>query len=266
MERVMAGCCQFGVLPGDIDGNLGIVERKVADYAKAGCQLLVLPEMWSCGFPYPVLRAMAERTPGVLRRMQEWAGDFGITLVGSLPELDTGTVYNTSMVVDASGDVAGVYRKVHLFSLLGEHLHFGRGGSLLVCDTAAGRIGVMICYDLRFPELARRLALNGAEILCVSAQWPSPRIGHWSLLLRARAVENQLFVVGCNGSGVEGELQYGGASAIVSPLGTVLCEAGSEDAATLAYLDFDEMIAFRQHIPCLADRVPELYGLAGEKP
>lgn len=266
MKTVMAGCCQFGVLPGDVDGNLAIVERKVADYAAAGCRLLVLPEMWSCGFPYPVLRAMAERTPEVLRRMQGWAGEHGITLVGSLPELDGDTVYNTSTVVDASGEIAGAYRKVHLFSLLGEHLYFGRGGSLLVCDTSAGRLGVMICYDLRFPELARRLALDGAEIICVSAQWPGPRIEHWSLLLRARALENQLFVVGCNGSGVEGELLYGGASAVVSPLGAVLAEAGGEDPVTLASLDFDEMVGFRRRIPCLTDRVPELYGLAGEKP
>ena len=263
MKTVMAGCCQFGVLPGDIDGNLAIVERRLAEYAKEDCRLVVLPEMWSCGFAYPLLRAMAERTPEVLRRMRAWARDRGTVLVGSLPEVDGDTVYNTSTVVDASGEIAGSYRKVHLFSLLGEHLHFGRGGSLLVCDTAVGRIGVMICYDLRFPELARRLALDGAEILCVSAQWPRARIEHWSILLRSRAIENQLFVVGCNGSGVEGDLRYGGASAVVSPLGTILAEAGARDGTTLASMDFTEMAAFRQRIPCLTDRVPEVYGLGG---
>ncbi|NLI33506.1 MAG: carbon-nitrogen family hydrolase [Deltaproteobacteria bacterium] len=261
MKTVTAGCCQFDVIPGDVDRNMSAVESRLPRFAGAGCNLLVLPEMWSCSFPYPTLPEMAARTPEILRRVEEWAASYGMVLVGSLPEAGDGQIYNTSFVVDATGKVAGKYRKAHLFSLLGEHLHFGRGESPLVCSTIAGSIGVMICYDLRFPELARRLALDGAEILCVSAQWPRERIDHWSALLRARAIENQLFVVACNGSGTENRLQYGGSSSIISPTGTVLAGETPDGDPPLAALDFSEMENFRQRIPCFADRVPKVYGL-----
>lgn len=263
MKRITAGCCQFDVFPGDVDRNMSLVESRLPQFAEAGCNLLVLPEMWSCSFAYPTLREMAARTPEVLRRVEEWAAGYGMVLVGSLPEAADGQNYNTSFVVDATGKVVGKYRKAHLFSLLGEHLHFGRGESPLVCSTAAGSIGVMICYDLRFPELARRLALDGAEILCVSAQWPRERIDHWSALLRARAIENQLFVVACNGSGTENGLQFGGSSSIISPTGAVLVGETPDGDSPLAVLDFTEMETFRQRIPCFVDRVPKVYGLDG---
>jgi predicted amidohydrolase len=128
-----------------------------------------------------------------------------------------------------------------------------------------GLLGIMICYDLRFPELARRLALDGAEILCVSALWPMERIEHWALLLRSRAVENQMFVLGCNGCGTEENLRYGGASAIVSPTGTVLARGGSEEEGIQSFLDPESMVAFRRQIPCFADRRPAAYGEEGEK-
>lgn len=261
MRKIIAGYCQFPVLPGDIEGNVRTVESRLPVYAKSGCRLLVLPEMWSCNFVYSQLLAMAERTPEVIERMSLWTREYGMVIVGSLPEVDQGVVYNTSYVLDPKGEVIGEYRKIHLFSLHGEHLHFGRGGAPLVCSTELGRVGVMICYDLRFPELARRLALSGAEIICVSALWPKVRIDHWSILLRSRAIENQLFIIGCNGSGADGTMEFGGASAVVSPTGVLLAEASTDGSPALAVMDSDELGAFRERIPCFEDRVPKAYGL-----
>ena len=211
---------------GDVDANLACVEMLIAGFAGEGVDLLVFPEMWSCAFPNAVLGTMAGKTPMVLDRLAQWAAGYGMVLVGSLPEADGGTVYNTSYVVERTGEIVGKYRKIHRFSFAGEDRHFGRGEETLVCSTSVGKLGIMICYDLRFPELARRLALDGAEIICISAQWPVPRIDHWSTLLRARAIENQIFVAGCNGCGREGKLQYAGRSAVVTPLGNVPAEAG----------------------------------------
>jgi predicted amidohydrolase len=157
--------------------------------------------------------------------------------------------------------VVGKYRKIHLFSLTGEPDQFERGRAPVVCETSVGRLGVEICYDLRFPELSRRLALDGAEILCFSALWPDTRIAHWSLLLRSRAVENQLFVMGCNGCGAEGNTQYGGASVIVSPTGTLLAEARQREEVIIARLNPAEMREYRRHIPCFADRLPGCYNI-----
>jgi predicted amidohydrolase len=131
----------------------------------------------------------------------------------------------------------------------------------LVCNTSVGRLGVEICYDVRFPELSRRLALDGAEIICVSALWPVARVQHWSLLLRSRAIENQLFVLGCNGCGIEGNTRYGGASVIISPLGRVLAEAHDSEEVLIARLDFREMVDYRRHIPCFSDRLPGIYNI-----
>lgn len=261
MVDAVLGFCQFDVEPGEISRNVKRVERALREFGDRGCRLVLLPEMWSCGFFYSALREMAGETPGIIERLQELAEELDLVVIGSLPELEGDCVYNTLSVIDSDGRLAGSYRKIHLFTFAEEQLYFTRGRAPLVCDTSVGRIGAMICYDLRFPELARRLALDGAEILCVPALWPDVRIGHWSLLLRARAVENQLFVMGCNGTGREGRLQYGGHSAIVSPLGTVLGEGGAKEETIAARAAPEEMIAYREQMRCFEDRLPGIYGI-----
>jgi predicted amidohydrolase len=261
MSHIVAGCCQFEVVTGAIDANLKRVGEMLPVFAAKGCRLLVLPEMWSCGFDYPVLPRMASETPVVLEHLTVWARQYQMVMVGSLPEAAEGTIFNTSYVVDATGRISGKYRKIHLFSLHHENEHFGRGAEPLVCATEAGLLGVMICYDIRFPELSRRLALDRAEILCVSALWPLSRIHHWSLLLRSRALENQCFVVGCNGSGKTADLQMGGASAVVSPTSMVLAEGIEQESQPVATLDMEEMVHFRKQIACFSDRREGIYNI-----
>jgi predicted amidohydrolase len=260
MRNIVAGCCQFSIKPGEVQHNCDTVERMLSELAARDCRLAVLPEMWSCSFPYPVLRDMAEKTPAILDRMRTAARDKRLVIAGSLPEARDGTIFNTSYLIDSTGEIAGKYRKVHLFSLYNEQRHFGGGRSAEVFSTSIGKIGLMICYDLRFPELARKLAIEGAEIICVSSLWPLVRIDHWSLLLRARAVENQLFIIGCNGCGAEKKITWGGASAIISPMGSALAEAGPGEQSILAVLDEREIIEFRKTIPCFEDRAPAVYG------
>jgi predicted amidohydrolase len=259
MLDTIAGCCQFAVKPGRVACNLETAERMMSELADAGCRLAVLPEMWSCSFPYPVLGDMAGKTPDILEKMRGIARNRRMVIVGSLPETDGKSIFNTSYLIDATGEIAGTYRKVHLFSHYYEHRHFAAGTSAKVFSTSVGRIGMLICYDLRFPEIARRLALDGAEIICVSAQWPTARIENWSVLLRARANENQLFVVGCNGCGVEGKITWGGSSAIVSPLGRVIAHAGPGEQVVSGAIEEREMTEFRKTIECFRDRVPAAY-------
>jgi omega-amidase len=261
MHDLIVGCYQMNIMPGDVSGNLGKIERILPQVKGEGCQLLVLPEMWSGGFAYSALQEMADSTPAVLEKLNEWAVEYRMVLVGSLPEAEGDKIYNTNYVVDTSGAVSGKYRKIHLFSLTSEHDYFERGQVPVVCDTGVGRLGIEICYDLRFPELSRRLALDGAEILCFSALWPVARIDHWSLLLRSRAIENQLFIIACNGCGFEGNTQYGGASAIISPTGKPLAEAHRGEETIIARLNFAEMMDFRRHIPCFSDRLPGMYNI-----
>ncbi len=259
MREIVAGCCQFSIKPGEVEHNCETAEGMLIELAAQECRLAVLPEMWSCSFPYPILREMAGKMPAILERMRKIARGKRLVIVGSLPEAVGKTIFNTSYLINSTGRIAGTYRKVHLFSLYNEQRLFGSGLSAQVFSTSIGKIGMMICYDLRFPELARKMALDGAEIICVSALWPLVRIEHWSLLLRARAIENQLFVVGCNGCGAEEKITWGGASAIISPLGSVLAQAGPGEQRILGTLNPSEMSEFRKTIPCFDDRAPEVY-------
>ncbi|HEX8960062.1 MAG TPA: carbon-nitrogen family hydrolase [Geobacteraceae bacterium] len=257
-REIKAAAIQFNIKLGDIDANVDHVRNTVARLAGEGVQLAVLPEMWSCGFHYKELNELARRTPEVVEEMGRLSAVHGMVVVGSLPEPDGEKVCNTAYVMDC-GRLAGKYRKIHLFSLMNEDRSFTGGDSWLVADTSVGRIGVFICYDLRFPELARRLALEGAEILVVPGEWPKPREEHWRALLKARAIENQLFLVAANCCGVVGKLDFFGESYIIGPKGEILAQGGYEPCEPTATLDFAAMENWREQIPCFRDRKPASY-------
>lgn len=255
---ITAAAIQFNVKQGDVDANLAYVREAIPRAAGQGANLAVLPEMWSSGFSYRDLNELALRTQGIAEEMLELSARHKLVIVGSMPEPNGDKVFNTVYVAD-NGTLAGVYRKIHLFSLLGEDRAFSGGDSWLLAETSIGRIGVIICYDLRFPELSRRLAVEGAQVICVPAQWPKPRQEHWRTLLRARAIENQLFVVACNACGTIGKLDFFGMSMIIDPKGELLGEAGESEGEIIAPLDLQAMADWRAQIPCFEDRKPESY-------
>ncbi len=259
MKQLVCAAVQFNIIIGDINTNLDTAITALRQVAQQGATLAVLPEMWSCGYDYRHLKELAQETPRVLQQLQTECSALGIVTVGSLPELDQGTIYNTAYVID-KGEIKASYRKMHLFSTMKEDQYLGAGNSSLVVDTSIGRIGVAICYDLRFPELFRKLALEGAEIICIPAEWPKPRQEHWQTLLRARAIENQLFVIAANCCGIQGKLDFFGLSQLISPLGNVLERAGEENATLVANFDFSEMEQYRQRIDILNDRRSDIYG------
>lgn len=257
-HTIKAAAVQFNITPGEIEPNLEQVRCALAELAAEGVRLAVLPEMWATGFAYKDLNRLAARTGELVDELAALSAKYSMVIVGSLPEPHEDKVYNTAYILD-NGDLKGKYRKIHLFSLMQEDRSFDSGDSWLLADTSVGKVGVFICYDLRFPELARRLAVEGAEILVVPGEWPKPRQEHWRTLLRARAIENQLFVVAANCCGVSGRLDFFGMSMIIDPKGELLAEAGCEPQNITAVLDFDEMAAWRQQIPCFKDRKPECY-------
>ena len=257
-NSVKAAAVQFTIALGDVEANLSHVKGALQRLALQGVELAVLPEMWSCGFAYRDLNLLAQRTPELLQELESLSRDLGMTIVGSLPEAHGAKVFNTAYVVDR-GRLAGSYRKLHLFSLMGEDRALDSGAAVLVAPTSIGKIGVMICYDLRFPELARRLTLEGAEIIVVPGEWPKPREEHWRILLRARAIENQLFVVAANCCGVVGKLDFFGSSLIIDPKGEILAQGGYQSCEPVATLEAAEMENWRASITCLKDRRPDCY-------
>ena len=258
METIKAAAIQFNVKQGDVDANLAYVREALHRVAGQGAQLVVLPEMWSSGFSYKNLNVLALRTAAIVEELLALSLELKLVIVGSMPEPNGDKVFNTVHVID-NGKLAGIYRKMHLFSLLGEDKAFSGGDQWLLAETTLGKIGVIICYDLRFPELSRRLALEGAVVICVPAQWPRPRQEHWRTLLRARAIENQLYVISCNACGIVGKLDFFGMSMIIDPKGELIAEAGDEEREILGHLDLQALHDWRSQIPCFGDRRPELY-------
>ena len=255
---IIAAAIQFNVKQGDVDANLACVREALRRVAAQGANLAVLPEMWSSGFDYRNLNQLALRTEGIVEELLALSRELKLVIVGSMPEPNGDKVFNTVHVVD-SGRLAGVYRKIHLFTLLGEDRAFSGGDSWLLAETSIGKVGVIICYDLRFPELSRRLAVEGAQVICVPAQWPKPRQEHWRTLLRARAIENQLFVVACNACGTIGKLDFFGMSMIIDPKGDLLAEGSESEGEIIASLDMQGMNDWRAQIPCFNDRKPGSY-------
>lgn len=250
-----AGFLQIDVLLGGIDPNLAQVRAGLQSLCggwpeRDGPPLLVLPELFAGGFAYDRLSEMAVRTPWILDEMQQLSHEFGVILAGSLPEVlfsDGGQdrYFNTLYLVGSAG-VLGSYRKQHLFPPMEEDRWF----SCEPCPpapvfTPVGVVGGLICFDLRFPDLARLQANQGAEILVVPGQWPRARVAHWRGLLIARAIENQLFVIGCNRSGTSKNTTFAGNSMVIAPDGTVLAEAGDAPEVGLARLDKNAISSLR---------------------
>jgi predicted amidohydrolase len=221
-------------------------------------ELAVLPELWAVGaFDLVQAREYAEPLDGpIVRRMRDAARRAGIWLhAGSYAELDRGLRYNTSVVVDPAGDIVATYRKQHLFGWEdGEPSVMTAGDSLVVLPTPLGPTGLATCYDLRFPELYRRLVDSGTETFLMASGWPLARIEHWAVLTRARAIENQAWVVACNSAGFHARTAMGGRSVVVDPTGAVVAEAGEAEEILYADVDPAAVATWRRSFPALTDR------------
>ncbi|MEW2493234.1 carbon-nitrogen family hydrolase [Streptomyces nodosus] len=227
---------------------------------QAGADLVVLPELWTTGaFAYEEFAREAEHLDGpTYRVMAKAAGDAGVWLhAGSIPERDPdGTLYNTSLLFSPSGELAAVYRKIHRFGFdKGEAVLMGAGTEPVTVPLPGTTLGVATCYDLRFPELFRALVDAGAETLVIPAGWPERRGSHWTLLARARAVENQAFVLACGTAGTHAGVPQAGHSIVVDPWGEVLAEAGAEEEVLTVEFDPSKVAAVREQFPALKDRV-----------
>jgi omega-amidase len=168
-------------------------------------------------------------------------------------------VYNTAVLYDDEGQPRLSYSKTHLIGLMAEDRFLARGDSAGTAQMPWGVTAQAICYDLRFPELFRRYGLAGARLVLLPAEWPDRRIEHWRTLLKARAIENQCFVVACNRVGSDRDNTFGGCSAAIDPWGKVLVEGGEQPGLFTASLDFAEVDEVRRFLPVFRDRRPDVY-------
>lgn len=221
-------CVQLSIDVGEVERNIEQADDLIAHYAPAPDTLLLLPEMWATGFDYERARELGMQTPEILGAMQRIAARYRVYLAGTLTELaaDDGLPFNTLYLVGPQG-VLGKAPKQHLFAFWQEDRFYRGGKAAPLIRTPHGLLAGLVCYDLRFPEVARRQVFHGSRLLAVCAQWPLSRLDHWQALLRARAIENQVYVAAVNGCGVTGAMEMAGHSTIVAPDGTVLQSAGT---------------------------------------
>ncbi len=270
-ERLRVACVQLNAGP-DKAQNLERAGTLVAEAAATGADLVVLPEKWNAYGSVETVRAAAEPIEGgeTVTAMAAWARRHSISIVGgSITESREGRekLSNTSLVFDSAGEVLAVYRKIHLFDVEVGGLVYREseaeepGDETVVCTVEGWPVGLSVCYDLRFPELYRGLAVDGAELVTVPAAFTmATGKDHWELLLRARAVENQCYVAAANQWGrAEGGKESYGRSTIVDPWGVVLAQAPDEDCVIAAELDRARLQEIRRTLPSLANRRPASY-------
>lgn len=263
-ESYVCACLQGDVLRGDVSANVATFERLLRSARDAGAQLAVLPEMWSTSFAPSFDADLIAAAQDADRRLAALSAELDMVVIGSALEADGGKLYNRASVFDR-GHTLATYRKIHLFSPNAENRQMAAGQRPVVVDTRLGRIGLIVCYDIRFGELTRWYFYRGAELLVVPAQWPEARASHWRALTDARAVENQCFVLGCNRTGSEGSLKtadqlvFPGNSRVIDPMGEALAVGRGEQAPVLATIELRKARAMRRAMPIEKDRRPALY-------
>lgn len=256
---------QMDIVAGNPEKNRNKVKKWVTETMSndESPDILVLPEMWTTAFTLPELDDIAD-TDGepTTSFTQQLAKDFKVNIVaGSIANKKQGKVYNTALVVDREGSVVHTYDKIHLVPMLDEHKYLTGGEEKVRTFELEGvKMGVIICYDLRFPELARNLMLEGVDVLHIVAEWPTPRKDHWKYLQLARAIENQMYVVSCNRVGTYNGENFAGTSMIIDPWGEPL-KVGSEDKeeTIISTIELDKVPEIRKNVPITTSRVPELY-------
>ena len=252
---VQADCSSDEGFDERIDRVLAETDRAIED-----ADLAILPELWSTAafdldsarkhaqpFDCPLVSRMAE----IARKHSTWLHG------GSFAEVtEDGRHFNTSVLFAPDGSVAARYRKIHVFGYGGEAELMSAGDDLVVVQTPLGMTGLATCYDTRFPEQFRALTDKGATAFLITSGWPTKRIEAWDVLVQARAIEDQAWVVACNQVGMQKGLQLGGHSAVIDPIGNVVARAGSEETTLHATLEPDAVGEWRAEFPALKDVVP----------
>jgi deaminated glutathione amidase len=269
-REIRAAAIQMSSTPNKAE-NLEAAERLIRQAVAAGAGLVALPELFSCHGLEKAYRENAEPVPGPTTEvLGELARELGVyVLGGSILEGEPGAerLHNTSTFFDPSGELTAAYRKIHLFDVKApdrDYLESNTvmpGREIVTAKAGPATLGLSVCYDVRFPELYRLLALRGAEILAVPAAFTlQTGKDHWELLLRARAVENQAYAIAPAqwGQKADGRWTYG-RTMIVDPWGTVLSTCPDRDGYALATLDLDYLDRLRADFPTLANRRPEAY-------
>jgi omega-amidase len=258
--KTLISLAQMNLTFGDSQANFGRAVQMIGEAARRHSDCILFPELWSSGYDFSHAADHAEKNRAISSELSALAKQNRMWIGGSLLEEQNEKLFNSFTLFAPDGMVSYAYQKIHLFRLMDEHHWFQPGNHLQAVDLPWGKAGMAICYDLRFPEIFRSYALEGCRIILMPAEWPLVRVNHWKVLLRARSIENQMFMAAVNCVGKIGNEQFGGSSAVINPWGETVVEGNdhSEELIT-AEVDLDEVTAVREKIPVFTDRRPDIY-------
>ncbi|CDQ41639.1 MULTISPECIES: carbon-nitrogen family hydrolase [Virgibacillus] len=249
-------------------GNPKENRKKVAGWIKQTVNeekpdTIVLPEMWTTAYAFDDLENLADDNgEPTIAFLQDMASTYHINIVGgSFANQKDNEIYNSSVVIDRNGDVIHQYDKLHLVPMLDEHLYLTGGKNKATVFHLDGvKMGIIICYDLRFPELLRKLALEGAQVVHIVAEWPAARRDHWEILQQARAIENQMYIISSNVVGNYNHVDFAGTSMVIDPWGEVIIKGSrTKEEIIRATLKLDKVVDIRKEVPVFSSRVPDYY-------
>lgn len=262
MDILRIALVQLEVAFGQPEENVRRARRLLSTIEPHHTDLALLPELWTSGYDlenarrhsFPIIRDVENPVARLAR-------EFKVFLCGSTLESENGKIFNAQTMYSPTGDLLGRYRKIHLFGRLDEPKFLAAGDQPLTLDLPWGKTGLAVCYDLRFPELFRVYSLAGARLILICAEWPHPRLEHWRTLMRARAIENQAFVVACNAVGTAKGNTFCGHSLVIDPWGDIIAESGEEETVLKAEINLKQVDEIRSDYPVLTDRRTGLYSL-----
>jgi omega-amidase len=259
---------QIACALGDVATNVRKMREFSARAKEGGAELIVFPEMADTGYAMPVIQACATPwTEGAVPELQKIAKELSIAIISGVSERDGDSIYNSQVFIEASGKIAGGYRKTHLFTgaPIGEDKCFAPGSEFKSFPFGGLRLGLSICYDLRFPEVYRTFAVEqGANVFVLSSAWPFPRVEHFRILCAARAIENQSYMIVSNRVGTDDGVTCCGSSVIIDPYGVNLAFASTDQEELIqAEISEEAIKSVRNKMAVFAQRRPELYGKRG---
>ncbi|MDO5562181.1 MAG: carbon-nitrogen family hydrolase [Synergistaceae bacterium] len=260
---IRIGVAQIDVKIGDREANYRRVEKWMEEYytPSATETVVILPEIWDVGYAIeepkkygdPDAKQAIEFLGSLAKKYNVWFAG------GSVLAQTAEGAFNRALVINPKGEYVNHYDKAHLIPLMDEDKYLKDGKRECLFDVAGLTAGCVICYDLRFCEWLRLYALHGAKVLFISAEWPTIRIDHWRALLKARAIENMMYVVACNRVGNSKNTEFGGHSVILDPWGEIVYEAGKNEAGAFIEINPEQVQQIRDHLKVFEVRHPELY-------
>ena len=239
-------CIQMDIIPGAVQFNLNRSIEFMDSIMDKKPDIICLPELFTTGYCLVEAKELAEPIPGhTTHLLSQKSREMGCFLIGgSILEQGDNSIYNTAVIFNRAGRIRAKYRKMHLFAPFDEPKYLTPGDRTIIVETEWGKVSVVICYDLRFPELFTELFATGVKIVFVVAEFPHPRLTDWKTLLMARAMDNRIYVIGVNRVGKDEKSSFFGHTLIVSPSGEIIDEMGEEEGVLMVDVDLDQVAKF----------------------